>query len=175
MRPKSLLIAPLTLTRTAIIPSEWRGIAPLVRNVPIPAEWLARRAASRIIPYERLTSYARNGIIPTEWTGQGVGDLSLVWNDLAVLNQPLLLSWFVLNFGGAAATFTLSLLWDVLQTLASLPLSWNDVPDVFTPFGVTPPSGATGAAGPGQPLPAVDGQPAPGDIQKPTATTTKTP
>lgn len=144
-----------------LLPVESRGqVSP-----GMPIEWTKGIALFETLPEEWTLRRALNELLPLESAGSA--DLSLRWNVLQPLNAPLLLMWDVVAF---AAVFTLQVRWNVVAALAGLPIRWDVLPDVFTPFGVDP---TTGEAIP--PHPAKPGGSFSEDVHRPIATTTKTP
>lgn len=145
------------VTGSDTLPIEWSGNL----YAPIPVEWTLGLASSSSLPVEWNRRLAHGETLPIESTG--TGDLGLRWNVIQPLGATLLLMWDVLVFN---SIFTMQLQWNVVQALAGLTLRWNDIPDVFTPFGVDP---VTGQAIPQSP--AAPGGSFTDDIQRPVAVT----
>lgn len=160
---------------SARMPIDFRGPATLAEKMPIewrgqmyssiPVEWTQGISTPARLPLFFAQGLTTGDILPIEV--QGTLEFGLRWNVINPLKSPLMLSWDVLVH---AAVFTLQMQWNVVQALAGLTLRWNVLPDVFTPFGIDP---STGEAIP--PTPAAPGGVPSEDVQKPVATTTKTP
>jgi hypothetical protein len=161
LRPTVPIEFRMTEVLNEVLPIEWRGQI----STGLPIEWQQALALIERTPVEWVLRLALMEVLPFE--SAGTVDLTLRWNVIVTLASPLLFMWNVLR---QAAIFTLQIQWNVIAATAGLELTWNALPDVFTPFGVNP---QTGEEIP--PTPVAPGGIFDEDIQRPTAVTDKIP
>ncbi len=72
--------------------------------------------------------------LPIEAKGIDPFALAFIWNDLQLLDVPILAQW---NVADIVFLGTLPLEWAIREILDTLATEWRVVPDVFTPFKAT--------------------------------------
>lgn len=110
-------------------------LAPVRSGLALPFEVKPGLVSGLLLPFYFTGPVTSGGLpLPFEAAGIDAFSLSFRWNDLQALDAPFLLEW---NVADIVFVATLELQWIVRKILATLPLDWRVVPDVFTPFAAT--------------------------------------
>lgn len=112
--------ATMVLNRDESIPWENDGAETVTVDVSIPIDNTA--GGTRI---------ERDEEIPIDVTGEDPNRLLLIWSVKVRLDTPFQLSW---NVVAAGLNQSLTLQWNVRQTMPPLTLRWNVIPDILNPL-----------------------------------------
>ncbi len=134
------------LDRLGLLPAEWGGSIPLLRDAGLPAEWWALLARDGGLPAEWVAELPRTAGTPVEWLVRVLWDAGLPaeWGAGLGRDVPIPVEWRefgqVLRDAGIPVEWaglppgTLRVIWDALTRLAlALPVRWDVVST--TPLG----------------------------------------